>query len=166
MSNQFSQKVTIFHGRPLPEEGMLAGYSLMIREIELNTGNLLPIPRQLAIVTEKHQRYNTDQWQVFTKRHEPHNNLISHIFFALKYEGIDLLILKTIFQIIGEKNITEVVLNEPTGQYSRRIWFLYEWLTGERLDIPDLKIGTYIEVVNPSLQYPGPTINSTRHQQF
>ncbi|HYQ57784.1 MAG TPA: Fic family protein [Draconibacterium sp.] len=164
MSNHFSQKITIFHGRPLPEEGMLAGYSLMIQEIELNTGKLLPIPRQLAIVTEKHQRYNTDQWQVFTKRHEPHNNLISHIFFALKYEGIDLLILKTIFQIIGEKNITEVVLNEPTGQYSRRIWFLYEWLIGERLDIPDLKIGTYIEVVNPSLQYPGPTINSTRHR--
>ncbi len=27
-----------------------------------------------------------------------------------------------------------------------------------------MKIGTYIEVVNPSLQYPGPTINSTRHR--
>ena len=37
------------------------------------------------------------------KRHESHNNLISHIFFALKYEGIDLLILKTIFKLIGEK---------------------------------------------------------------
>ncbi len=82
---------------------MLAGYSLMIQEIVLHTGKLLPIPWQLAIVTEKHQRYNTNQWQVFTKRHEPHNNLSSHIFFALKYEGIDLLILKTIFQLIGEK---------------------------------------------------------------
>ena len=66
MSNRFSQKVTIFHGRPLPEEGMLAGYGLMIQEIEEQTDNFLPMPWQLAIITEKHQRYNTDHWQVFT----------------------------------------------------------------------------------------------------
>lgn len=164
MSNHFSQKITIFHGRPLPEEGMLAGYSLMIQEIEKHTGRLLPMPKQLAIVTEKHQRYNTAQWQVFTKRHKPNDNLISQIFFALKYEGIDLLILKTIFQHIGEKDIREAVQNEPTGQYSRRIWFLYEWLLGTKLDIPDLKTGNYVEVVNSSFQYPGPAFNSTRHR--
>jgi len=164
MSNHFSQKVTIFHGRPLPEEGMLAGYALMLQEIEQYTGKLLPLPRQLAIVTDKYQRYNTDQWQVFTKRHKPNDDLISHIFFALKYEGIDLLILKTIFKHIGEAAIKTAILNEPTGQYSRRIWFLYEWLLGTKLDIPDLKTGTYVEIVNPDLQFPGPTINSTRHR--
>jgi len=164
MSNHFSQKVTAFHGRSLPEEGILAGYSLMLREIEQNTGKFLPMPRQLAIITEKHQRYNTEQWQVFTKRHKPTGNLISHILFALKYEGVDLLILKTIFQLIGEKVIRESILNEPTGQYSRKIWFLYEWLLETKLDIPDLKTGTYVMIVNPALQYPGPTINSTRHR--
>jgi hypothetical protein len=122
------------------------------------------MPKQLAIVTEKHQRYNTGQWQVFTKRHKPKDDLISHIIFALKYEGIDLLILETIFQLIGEKDIREAVQNEPTGQYSRRIWFLYEWLLGTKPDIPDLKTGTYVELVNPALQYPGPEINSTRHR--
>jgi Fic family protein len=164
MSNHFSQKVTIFHGRSLPEEGMLAGYSLMLQKIEQHTGKFLPMPRQLALITEKYQRYNTEQWQVFTKRHKPHDDLISHIFFALKYEGIDLLILKKIFQIIGEEVIRKAILNEPTGQYSRRVWFLYEWLLDSKLDIPDLKTGTYVEVVNPDLQYPGPTINSTRHR--
>lgn len=164
MNNHFSQKVTIFHGRPLPEEGMLAGYALLLQEIEQHLGKFLPLPRQLAIVTEKHQRYNTQQWQVFTKRHKPNDMLINHIYFALKYEGIDLLILKTIFQQIGEEDIREAILNEPTGQYARRVWFLYEWLLGIKLDIPDLKIGTYVEVVNPDLQYPGPTINSTRHR--
>ena len=164
MSNHYSQKITIFYGRPLPEEGMLAGYGLMLQEIEEHTGKFLPMPRQLAIITEKYQRYNTDQWQVFTKRHKPNDHLISHIFFALKYEGIDLLILKTIFQLIGEADIREAILNEPTGKYSRRVWFLYEWLLGIKLDIPDLKTGTYVEIVNSSLQYPGPTINSTRHR--
>lgn len=164
MSNYFSQKVTIFHGRALPEEGILAGYSLLLQVIEKRTGRLLPLPGQLAVVTEKHQRYNTEHWQVFTKRHKPNDDIISHIFFALKYEGIDLLILKTIFQLIGEDDIREAILNEPTGQYSRRIWFLYEWLSGTKLDIPDLKTGNYVEVVNPDLQFPGPTVNSTRHR--
>ncbi len=164
MDNHFSQKVTIFHGRPLPEEGMLTGYALLLWEIEQHVGKLLPLPGQLAIVTEKHQRYNTQYWQVFTKRHKPNDDLISHIFFALKYEGIDLLILKTIFQLIGEEDIKGAILNEPTGQYSRRIWFLYEWLLGTKLDIPVLKTGTYVEIVNPALQYPGPIINSTRHR--
>lgn len=164
MNNPFSQKITVFHGRSLPEEGILAGYALLLQKIEQHMGKLLPLPRQLAIVTEKHQRYNTQKWQVFTKRHKPSDDLISHCYFALKYEGIDLLILKTIFRYIGQEAIREVILNEPTGQYSRRVWFLYEWLLETRLDIPDLKTGNYVEVVNPNLQYPGPTINSTRHR--
>lgn len=164
MSNQFSQKISVFHGIPLPEDGILVGYALIIQEIQRQTGKSLPLPRRLSIITEKHQRYNTETWQVFTIRHKPKDDLISHIVFALKYEGIDLLILKFIFQLIGEIAIKEAVISEPTGQYSRRIWFLYEWLSGIKLDIPDLKKGTYVELVNPELQYPGPTTNSTRHR--
>lgn len=164
MNNHFSQRTIIFHDRPLPEKGMPAGYALLLSVIEQNIGKLLPRPQQLAIVTEKHQRYNTPQWQVFTKRHKPKDDLPSHIIFALKYEGIDLLILKETFQYIGKKAIEEVITKEPTGQYSRRIWFLYEWLFGTKLNITDLKTGTYVEVVNPYLQYPGPTTNSTRHR--
>ncbi len=136
----------------------------MIQEIERRTGRFLPPPRQLSLITEKHQRYNTEKWQVFTIRHKPNNDLISHIVFALKYEGIDLLILKSIFQLIGEKEIQETILSEPTGQYSRKIWFLYEWLLETKLNISDIKKGTYVEVVNPDLQFPGPTRNSTRHR--
>ncbi len=164
MSNRFSQKISIFHGQPLPEEGMLAGYAFMLQELEQNQNKILPTPKQLSIITDKHQRYSTKTWQVFTKRHKPNNNPISHIVFALKYEGIDLLILKSMFQLIGEEEIKEYVLSEPTGQYSRKIWFLYEWLFGIKLDIPDLKKGTYVELLNPNQQYPGPTENSTRHR--
>lgn len=34
-----------------------------------------------------------------------------------------------------------MIRREPFGQYSRRVWFLYEWLMDETLDIPDLKNG-------------------------
>ncbi len=35
---------------------------------------------------------------------------------------------------------------------------------GKTLEIPDLKTGTYVEIVNPKLQFTGSSINSTRHR--
>jgi len=164
MSNYFSQEVTTFHGRTTPEPGALVGYALLITEIEKQSEIYVPLPDRLAIVTEKHQRYNTEQWQVFTIRHKPNENLASHLAFALKYEGIDLYILKKFFQYTKEEPLISMIKKEPTSQYGRRVWFLYEWLMGRTLKISDLKAGTYVEIVNPKLQFPGSPINSTRHR--
>jgi Fic family protein len=163
VSNYFSRKVTAFHGRSTPESGFLAGYAFLITIIE-ESGSSVPLPDRLAVVTEKHQRYNTDQWQVFTIRHKPDNDLTSHLVFALKYEGIDLYILKKLFQYSGKELVLNMIKKEPTSQYTRRVWFLYEWLTGEVLQTPDLKTGTYVEIVNPKLQFTSSSINSTRHR--
>lgn len=164
MNNYFSRKVSVFHGRETPEDGLLAGYALLIDIIEKETLKRVTLPNQLAIITEKHQRYNTEQWQVFTKRHKPNDDLTGHIAFALKYEGIDLYILKLLFQYTGEELVKNMIRKEPTGQYTRRIWFLYEWLMGVKLDVPYLKTGTYVEIVNPKLQYSGSPVNFTRHR--
>lgn len=164
MSNYFSQEVTAFHGRTTPEPGILVGYAFLITAIEKKSEINVPLPDRLAIATEKHQRYNTEQWQVFTIRHRPKKNLASHLVFALKYEGIDLYILKKFFQYTKEEPVISMIKKEPTSQYSRRVWFLYEWLMGRTLEISDLKTGTYVEIVNPKLQFTGSTINSTRHR--
>ncbi len=164
ISNRFSRKVISFHGRVLPEEGILVGYALLLQILEEHTGRRLPLPDVLAVATDKQQRYNTEEWQVFANRYMPTKDEIAHLIFALKYEGIDLLILKEFFLYTGESLVKDMMKNEPTGQYSRRVWFLYEWLLDKQLDIPDLKIGTYVEIVNPKLQYVGPIENSTRHR--
>ncbi len=49
--------------------------------------------------------------------------------------------------------IIELLSLEPTGQYSRKIWFLYEWLLQTKLDLPDLKRGNYVPLVNEDIQY-------------
>ncbi|MPQ48114.1 cell filamentation protein Fic [Marinifilum sp. N1E240] len=164
MSNQFSQKKTVFHGRELPEEGFLIGYALIIDIIEYETNKSIPLPEILAIATEKHQRYNSNNWQIFTIRHKPNDNLISHLIFAIKYEGIDLFIIKNLFQLMGKDPVLKMINEEPTSQYTRRIWFLYEWLMNIELDVPNLKAGTYVEIVNSKFQYAGIARNSTRHR--
>jgi Fic family protein len=157
---QISYKISVFHERIAPEEGLLVGYGALIHAFDLRT----PLPDRLALISEKHKRYETPQWMIFTPRHLPPDNLYGHLIFALKNEGIDLLVLKTLFVKTGNAIIKKLVLSEPTSQYSRRIWFLYEWLMNERLDIEDLQSGNYVELLNEKLQYVGPSVNSGRHR--
>lgn len=43
--------------------------------------------------------------------------------------------------------------SKPTGKYARRIWFLYEFLTGQKLPLPDLTKGNYIPLLEPDRYY-------------
>ncbi|MBT8220568.1 MAG: Fic family protein [Bacteroidia bacterium] len=164
MKNQFSQEVSAFRGRRMPERGCLVGYALLLQVIEDQTSKRLPLPAYLSMSTTKHRRYTRDNWHVFTIRHQPGDDLKSHIVFSLKYEGIDLQILKETFKLIGPKSLTQMIMDEPTGQYSRRIWFLYEWMFIKPLDIPDLMRGTYVDIVDDNQQYCVTGKNSTRHR--
>ncbi len=150
--NRFSQAVSVFHGKALPEEGVVAGYAELISHYELK----VPLPDRLALISQKHRRYETDEWQVFTPRHAPKHTLGDQLTFALKYEGVDLGILKALFEKVGAEAVSELVRNEPTGQYSRKIWFLYEWLLVTQLNIPDLSRGNFVDLLDEKLQYPGP----------
>ena len=160
VTNKYSQAITVFHNRTAPEPGTLAGYGALIASHSLKA----PIPDKLALISEKHKKYSTDTWDIYTPRHAPVNTLADHLTFALKYEGVDLNILKSLFSSIPAKEIEEIVENEPTGQYTRRIWFFYEWLMEKKLDLPDLKTGNYVDAMDAKLQYAGPSKNSPRHR--
>ncbi|MEA3363592.1 MAG: Fic family protein, partial [Thermodesulfobacteriota bacterium] len=90
--------------------------------------------------------------------------LYGHLTFALKYEGIDLAVLNALFQTIKTTEIETTIRLEPTGIYSRRIWFLWEWLRDERLDIEDATTGNFVPLINDKLQYEGKSYPSRRHR--
>jgi hypothetical protein len=159
--NQNSRTVTTFHNFPmLEEEVTLAGYSALIKKYVLS----VPNPDYLCAIGIKHKKYNKKQWRIFTPRHKPNDSLYGHLTFALKYEGIELPVLKTLFEMIEPEAISEIVCSEPTGAYSRRIWFLYEWLCDKKLDIEDVTQGNFVDLINDTLQYPGPSRDSRRHR--
>lgn len=56
---------------------------------------------------------------MFTPRHKPDDSLLGHLTFALKHEGIDLGVLKCLFDGTEPQTIAEIVRREPTGAYSR-----------------------------------------------
>ena len=147
--NQFSGPVTVFHERRLPETATPAGYSALIDFYDLE----VPLPRMLSATGEHHRKHVRDRWRILTPRHAPDPTLEGHLTFALKYEGLDLAILKRLFLATGPASIESIVHAKPTGTYARRVWFLYEWLTGRSLDLPDAKTGRYVPVLDPSLQW-------------
>ncbi len=157
---RFSALIHVFRERKSPEDGYLAGYAALIYTFTLK----VPLPERLALISVKHKKYETEEWMIFTPRYQPEETLGGHLTFALKHEPLDLGILKTVFKEAGQAAILEVIQNEPTGQYSRKIWFLYEWLLSGKLPLPDLTTGNYIELVNKVIQFTGPTEISKRHR--
>jgi hypothetical protein len=124
----------------------------------------IPLPTQLALISKKKRKYTTEEWKVFTPRHEPGDSLYKQLVFALKYEGVNLLLFKKLFEKTAKREIEAMVKSEILGQYSRRIWFLYEWLVNEKLNIPDLDRGNPVPLVDEKLQYAIKGRSSTRHR--
>lgn len=160
-NNCFSLKISVFHGRKAPEEGKLVGYGALIEGFTLT----MPFPHRLTLISTKKRQYTTEQWQVLTSRHEPEDTLYKQLVFALKYEGINLLFFKKLFEKIPEETIATLVQIEPQGQYSRKIWFLYEWLLQKELSIPDLGTGNFVSLLDEELQFAlSIGVNSSRHR--
>jgi len=148
-NKQYSREINFFHGRQTPEKAILVGYGAIIEALDL----AVPSPSQLALISKKHRQYKTPEWQIYTPRHKPEDTLYGHLTFAIKYEGINLLFFKKLFNKTESTTIESIVIKEPLGQYSRKIWFLYEWLLQIHLNVPDLKEGNYVPLIDEKMQY-------------
>lgn len=156
----FSGPVRVFHDRWLPEAAVPVGYAALIAAY----GLAVPVPLTLAAIGPRHKVYAADGWRLYTPRHAPEPTLAGHLTFALRYEGLDLAVLKALFRSTGPEPIAALVRAAPTGAYARRIWFLYEWLLDQRLDLPDADKGSYALVVDPERQWTASAVTSPRHR--
>ena len=152
--------ISVFHERTLPERATPAGYAALIDAFQLQ----VPLPRTLSATGEHHRIRSAGGWRILTPRHAPPATLEGHLTFALKYEGLDLALLKRLFLAVGPGGIEAMVHAKPSGTYARRAWLLYEWLLGERLDLPNAEKGTYAKVVDPEQQFTIEGVTSPRHR--
>jgi Fic family protein len=162
ISVQISQPAPVFHGQTAPEPGTVSGYAAIIHHFALP----VPMPDQISLISEHNRKYQQQGWQVFGQRYHPEDTLYSHLSFAFRYEGIQLLALKKLFEQLTQQDVIDLIKIRPNGQYSRKIWFLYEWLMQEGLPIPDADVKTgYIPLLDEKLQFGmNNGIRSTRHR--
>ncbi|MBL4904457.1 MAG: Fic family protein [Flavobacteriaceae bacterium] len=159
-NKRFSLKITVFHGKQAPEESILVGYGAIIEGLQLP----MPFPVQLALISKKRRSYSNENWKVFSSRNTFDDTLYKQLVFALKYEGVNLLLFKKLFKKLSEKEVLIMLKQEPTGQYSRKIWFLYEYLMQKQLNIKDLTIKNFVPLIDEKLQYAVKGTRSTRHR--
>ncbi len=79
------------------------------------------------------------------------NNLFGHLRFAMRYEPIDLNVLAALFEKIDRKDLEDWVKEEPVGRYTRRAWYLYEFLTGQPLEVADVPPTNNVLLLDPTL---------------
>jgi hypothetical protein len=143
-----------------PPNSRAAGYSALASAF----GLAAPRPALLVAVGDRHSYREEPGWRVQTLRYWPGDTVLDHIEFALRYEGVDLAILNALFAVLPPQVIAAWVEDQPTGQYARRTWFLWEWLRGERLDLPNATRGAYADVLDPERYYAVRGETSSRHR--
>lgn len=127
------------------------GYARLILERKLS---VLP-PHRLSFVAKGATRVIQDGQQervVYTAQYDPGPTDSAHLEFAIKHEGVNLEVLTAYFRARGldiEGELTQCITATPTGVFVRRLWCLYEWLTGRRLPIKDMTMGNYQPLLDP-----------------
>lgn len=167
-SAYFSIDAPVFHGKTMPQKGHIVGYAAIINSFDLQ----MPIPNQIAVVSTKNKKIISAEWIIMPNPHLPDDSnqltkiqaLYNHLVFALKYEGVNLLVFAKLTETLTQNEILELVNIEPTGQYSRRIWFLIEWITGRKIEgKADLLKKSYVPVIDEKLQFAVAGVKSPRH---
>ncbi len=78
---------------------------------------------------------------------------LQHLEFALKHEGLHLLLIEKLFQFLPKSVLYNRIKQKTTGTFERRLWYLYESLTQNKLDIPNLTVGNYIDLIDSKLYF-------------
>jgi len=110
--------MSLFREHYLPVDTKLAGLAYIAKELSLNT----PL-KEFKVISNKVIKGNVQSdglWTTYSKSYWPGPDLFHHLVFALKYETLNPLALKMIFEKIdSKKSIPPVnwwyVLGPPRG---------------------------------------------------
>ena len=102
--------------------------------------------------------------EIYRKHYDPGDSLEKHLIFAIKYEGINLQVLSSLFEKVEPKEIESCLKSTPAGKYTRKLWFLYEFLTGRTLDIADTKTTNYVPLLDPKQYYTTRGVSESRYK--
>jgi len=146
-----------------------AGYSWLEETYQLP---VLDLWRQCYIDTalrgRREQDLGTHLIQLFEPRYQPDDTLVGHLQFALRYEGVNLQLLKLLFDSGDHAGQLCTWINDsPTSAYARRACFLFEWLTGTELPVaePVPSKMRYVDLLDTEMQFATGAVNKdTRYR--
>ena len=118
--------------RPATPIGLMA----LIQELELPVR--LPTVRSWSRASARKSSVTRGSINEYYPPRYARHGVIENLKFALRYEPIDLSVYHALFKVLESELLEGWIRQEPTSAYARRAWFLYEALTGNILDVPDV----------------------------
>ncbi|MGE0278290.1 MAG: Fic family protein [Nitrospiraceae bacterium] len=111
--------------------------------------------------TEVHGRRTLEY---YPRQYATEGTVAAHLRFALRHEPVDLGVLVAALKATEPAEVEAWIRAEPTGAFSRRVWFFYETFTGRTLALDDARMGNYVEALDPDRHIVGARRNSVRHR--
>ncbi len=131
------------------KEAGVIGLSRLVEELELRVP--APAVRSEAIRGGRRTKISGDSiLEQYPLSYAP-TDLLGHIRFAMRYEPLDVGVIAAAFQKIPRPEMENWVRSEYIGKYVRRAWYLYELLTGNTLDVPDVPPTNNVLLLDPAL---------------
>lgn len=135
-----------FQNAVLPKDCKLVGFSWLIEHFNLT----VPL-RELSCISDKRftsQKVNKGQWIVFDTQFIVDDTPYSQLEFAIKHETVDLLVLKYILKAFPKEELAHNIQRNSKRILSKKIWFYYEFLLENKLELDDLPTGKYDDLLN------------------
>ncbi|MGL5018367.1 MAG: Fic family protein [Luteolibacter sp.] len=104
------------------------------------------------------------QVEYFPAARDLGDDVFAQLEFALKREGLHLELLRKVLPLIDGDDVAAHVRSRPTGRYARTVWWLYEEFTRTRLDLPNLEMGGYVDLLDEEMYVAGPVIKVRRQR--
>jgi len=131
------------------KEAGVIGLSRLVEELGLRVP--APAVRSEAIRGGRRTKISGDSiLEQYPLSYAP-TDLLGHIRFAMRYEPLDVGVIAAAFQKIPPPEMENWVRSEYIGKYVRRAWYLYELLTGNTLDVPDVPPTNNVLLLDPAL---------------
>jgi hypothetical protein len=89
-------------------------------------------------------------------------DVLGHLFFALKHEGINLPILFQTLENTSRSVMESAIAAAPNGIYVRKACFLWEASNHQELDLPFRLRGTVVPLFDPTRYITGPSIRNAK----
>jgi len=131
-----------------------AGYARLLAEV----GVLTYVPqRQTAVAATTHggrlAETQVDRCsrtrRIVPGRAQTNRSVGGQLLFALRHDGVDMEALRHIFSRLDRGDVERTVRDQPASRYARRLWYLYESITGRTLDVPETGRQSFVPLLDP-----------------
>src|ERR1700730_15945543 len=130
-------------------EAGLVGLSRLIEDLGLRVP--APTVRSEAVRGARRTKISGDSiLEQYPLSYAP-TDLLGQLRFAMRYEPVGGGVIPAGFQNSPPGNVEKWVRSEYIGKYVRRAWYLYELLTGNTLDVPDVPPTNNVLLLDPAL---------------